>query len=204
VWASPVVVCFGDSLTEGTGTSDGCGYPDFLSRRLGVKVWNAGIAGNRLLRDGYGERGLRRFHRDALEVPGITHVIVELGINDLGLAAMSGNPPPGAEQLTTGLATLARAARRAGVTPIGATLPPTGGALFPGFHSTEGESTRQAVNAWLRSTAEFTAVVDVDLALRDPDRPACYRPDLDSGDHLHPNDAGAEAIARSVDLEVFG
>lgn len=202
--SEPVVVCFGDSLTEGVGTSDGHSYPDVLSRRLGAKVWNAGIGGNQLLRDGYGESGLRRYHRDVLDVPGVTHVVVELGINDIGLAAMDGHPVPGAELITTGLATLARAARHAGVTAIGATLSPNGGALFPGHHSPEGERVRQAVNAWIRSGAEFTAVVDIDVALRDPDRPTWYRPDLDSGDHLHPNDAGAEAIAHSIDLDVFG
>ena len=190
-----MIVCFGDSLTEGTG---GVPYPYFLSRRLGTKVWNAGISGNRLLSDGFGEAGLRRFRRDALEVPGVTHVVVELGINDLGMT-----PTPTADELVAGLATLARAARAAGVKPIGATLPPTGGTTFEGFDTPDLERDRQAVNAWVRATPEFAALVDIDAALRDPDDPVRYRADLDSGDHLHPNHAGAAAIAESIDLEVF-
>ncbi|MFD9739206.1 GDSL-type esterase/lipase family protein [Umezawaea sp. NPDC059074] len=195
---SPVVVCFGDSLTEGVGAAAGNSYPDVLARRLGTKVWNAGIAGNRLLADGYGDSGLARFRRDALDVPDVTHVVVELGVNDLGMV-----PAPTADQLIAGLTTLARAARAAGVRPLGATLPPTGGTPFEGFDTPELEQARQAVNAWVRTTDEFVAVVDVDLALRDPAHPARYRADLDSGDHLHPNDAGAAAIAGSIDLEVF-
>ena len=194
----PVVVCFGDSLTEGTGTTAGHSYPDFLARRLGTKVWNAGIAGNRLLQDGFGTSGLTRFAADAIDVPGVTHVVVELGVNDLGMT-----PAPTADQLVEGLTTLARAARAKGVVPIGATLPPTGGTPYEGFDTPDLALARQAVNTWVRSTAEFSGVVDVDRALRDPDRPTHYRVDLDSGDHLHPNDAGAEAIARSIDLEVF-
>lgn len=195
---SPVVVCFGDSLTEGVGAAAGRSYPDVLARRLGTKVWNAGISGNRLLSDGYGDSGLARFRRDALDVPDVTHVVVELGINDLGMV-----PAPTADQLIAGLTTLARAARAAGVRPLGATLPPTGGTPFEGFDTPELEQARQAVNAWVRTTDEFVAVVDVDLALRDPAHPTRYRADLDSGDHLHPSDAGAAAIAGSIDLEVF-
>jgi len=112
-------------------------------------------------------------------------------------------PAPTADQLVEGLTTLARAARAKGVVPIGATLPPTGGTPYEGFDTPDLALARQAVNTWVRSTAEFSGVVDVDRAVRDPDRPTHYRVDFDSGDHLHPNDAGAEAIARSIDLEVF-
>jgi lysophospholipase L1-like esterase len=189
----PVVVCFGDSLTEG-----GRSYPDFLSRRLGLKVWNAGIAGNRLLQHGFGASGLTRFEDDVLAVPGVTHVVVQLGVNDLGMT-----PAPTADQLIAGLTTLARAARAAGVKALGATLPPTGGTSYQGFDTPDLDRARQAVNSWLRGTHEFTAVVDVHQALHDPAHPARCRPEFDSGDHLHPNAAGAEAIARSIDLEVF-
>ncbi|HEX6342802.1 GDSL-type esterase/lipase family protein [Umezawaea sp.] len=191
------VVCFGDSTTEGTGTTRG--YPDVLAHRLGAAVRNAGIAGNRLLRDGFGESGPGRFARDVLDVPDVTHVIVELGVNDLGLST----PRPTADELVAGLTTPARAARAAGVVPLCATPPPSGDTVHQGFHSPEGERTRQAINAWIRTTPEFAAVVDVDERLRDPARPVRYRADLDSGDHLHPNDAGAEAIAASVDLDVL-
>ncbi|WP_248966131.1 GDSL-type esterase/lipase family protein [Sphaerisporangium perillae] len=202
----PVIVAFGDSLTDGDGTTPGANqrYPDHLSRRLKTPVLNMGIAGNRLLRDGFGEAGLSRFQRDALEVPGVTHVIVELGINDIGLAAVYDLPRPAADDLIEGLTSLARQARAAGVVPVGATLPPFEGTVFPGYYTEEGDRTRGAVNAWVRRTPEFAAVLDIDAALRDPRRPSSYRADLDTGDHLHPSDAGAAAIAAAIDPAVFG
>ncbi|GII57327.1 hypothetical protein Pth03_57160 [Planotetraspora thailandica] len=202
---TPVVVAFGDSLTDGTGTTSGANrrYPDHLSRRLGVPVLNLGISGNRLLRDGAGEAGLTRFQRDALDVPGVSHVIIELGTNDIGLATMDGRPRPEAREIVDGLYALARRARAAGVVPIGATLPPTEGAVYEGFHTAQGDRVRDEVNAWIRGTAEFAAVLDIDAALRDPSRPTRYDPGLDSGDHLHPNDAGAAAMAQAISAAVF-
>jgi lysophospholipase L1-like esterase len=84
--------------------------------------------------------------------------------------------------------------------PVGGTLPPFEGTTYPGFFSAAGEDTRAKVNEWIRGTAEFEAVIDIDAALRDPDRPAFLSPTFDSGDHLHPNDAGAQAMARIINL----
>jgi len=201
----PVVVAFGDSLTDGSGTTPGAHrrYPDHLSRRLGVPVLNLGIGGNRLLFNGFGPAGLLRFQPDALSVPGVTHVIVALGINDLGLPPPPGRSRPDADELISGLRTLARLAREAGVVPIGATLPPYAGAASPGYYSEEGDLVRTAVNDWIRTTSEYRACLDIDAAVRDPERPAYIRPDLHCGDGLHPNDAGAEAMAHAVDLGAF-
>jgi lysophospholipase L1-like esterase len=201
----PVVAAFGDSLTDGTGTTNGANrrYPDHLSRRLSASVLNLGISGNRLLRDGFGTAGISRFRRDVLDLSGVTHVIIELGTNDIGLATMHDLPQPGPDEIIAGLTFLARIARAAGVIPIGATLPPTGGTRLLGFYSDEGEAIRVAVNDWARSTSEFHAVLDIDRAVRDPDRTSFYGSDFDSGDHLHPNDNGAAAIAEAIDLDVF-
>lgn len=200
-----MIVAFGDSLTEGIGTTAGANrrYPDVLSGRLGSTVLNVGIGGNRLLRDGYGQAGLLRFQRDVLDVPGATHVIIALGTNDIGLATAHDTPQPGAAQLIEGLGSLAQRARAAGLVPVGATLPPTGDTIYPGFHTEAGAKIRVAVNEWVRATADFAGVLDMDLAVRDPARPTHYLPAFDSGDHLHPNDAGAAAFAHQIDLAVF-
>ncbi|WP_106398068.1 GDSL-type esterase/lipase family protein [Actinocorallia populi] len=201
----PLVAAFGDSLTDGSGTTPDAHqrYPDHLSRRLGLPVLNLGIGGNRLLCNGFGPAGLLRFQPDVLAVPGLTHVIIALGINDLGLSAAAGRPLCRADDLISGLTTLARLAREAGVVPIGATLPPYAGAAFPGYHCREGDRVRAAVNDWIRTTSEYRACLDVDAAVRDPRDPSRFHPDLHCGDGLHPNDAGARAMAHAVDLEAF-
>ncbi len=201
----PVVAAFGDSLTDGTGTTPGAHqrYPDHLSRRLGLPVLNLGIGGNRLLRNGFGPAGLLRFQQDVLSVTGLTHVIIALGINDLGLPSMLGQPKCSAEEMIAGFTTLARLAREAGVTPLGATLPPYAGATFPGYYSEKGDEIRATVNAWIRTTSEYPAHLDIDAAVRDPDRPTRFHPDLHSGDRRHPHDAGARAMAHAIDLAAF-
>ncbi|HEV2635006.1 MAG TPA: SGNH/GDSL hydrolase family protein [Actinocrinis sp.] len=202
---APIVAAFGDSLTSGDGSTAGTNrrYPDNLARRLGHPVLNLGISGNRLLRDGYGQAGLTRFQRDVLEIPGVSHVIIELGINDLGQAGPQRQPQPSAADLIGGLTTLARRARDAGVVPIVATLPPFRDTIYPGAFTELGEQTRQAVNDWIRTAAEAESVVDIAAALDDPDHPGRLHPDLDSGDRLHPNDLGYQAIADAVDLSIL-
>ncbi|ROO83446.1 lysophospholipase L1-like esterase [Actinocorallia herbida] len=207
----PVIVAFGDSLTDGSGTTPDAHqrYPDHLWRRLGVRVLNTGIGGNRLLANGFGPAGMLRFADDALGVPGVTHVIIALGVNDLGLAGAAGRPAVTAAELIAGYTALAARAREAGVVPVGATLPPFGGVVYPGYHTARGEQTRAEFNAWMRaasgaSGAVFPGHLDMDGALRDPARPVLLRDDLHFGDGLHPNDEGARAIAGAVSPAVFG
>ncbi|GAA2831841.1 GDSL-type esterase/lipase family protein [Crossiella cryophila] len=204
--AEPVVVAFGDSLTDGTGTTPNTNqrYPDHLSRALGLPVLNLGLSGNRLLRDGFGQAGVTRFQRDVLAVPGLTHVIIALGTNDIGLPTMWDQPQPGAAEIIEGLTLLAEAARAAGVLTLAATLPPTSGTVYGEFFTAEGDLIRRAVNRWIRESPLFTGVVDFDAAVRDPGYDLAYRAELDSGDHLHPNDAGAAAMAAAVPLAAFG
>ncbi|MEW2524153.1 GDSL-type esterase/lipase family protein [Streptomyces sp. NPDC047071] len=198
-----LAVAFGDSWFEGVGTSTGANmrFPDQLNRRLD-RGWvvNQGIGGNRLLTDEVGPRGLARFERDVLSVPGATHVLLHFGLNDVGLPGTVGEPPATAEDLIAGFTALADRARAHGLTVIGMTMGPYAGTIYPGVDTPEGRAVRREVNAWIRTSTVFDAVVDVAAAVQDPQAPDAIRPDLDSGDHLHLNDAGTHAMAAAVDL----
>jgi lysophospholipase L1-like esterase len=209
------VVTIGDSITDGNGSTPGLDqrWPDHLARRLaphGVAVLNAGIAGNRLLRAGWGESALVRFERDVLRHEGVEAVIVLLGTNDIGFpgSPFSPNEPPvSLAALTRAFRQLTEQAHARGVRVIGATLPPFESALhgtpLEGHYSPEKEAVRQALNAWIRGAGAFDAVVDFDAVLRDPSHPSQLRPALDSGDHLHPGDAGYRAMADAIDLRML-
>ena len=209
------VVAIGDSITDGNGSTPGADqrWPDQLARRLaphGVAVLNAGISGNRLLRDGMGESALARFERDVLRHAGVRAVIVLLGTNDIGWPGgpfARTEPLPSLEQLARGLTQLTEQARARGVRVLGATLPPFNDALkgtpLEGHYSPQKEALRQRLNAWVRTSGTFDAVVDFDAVLRDPSDPARLRAAFDSGDHLHPGDAGYRAMADAIDLEAL-
>ncbi|MDR6225782.1 SGNH/GDSL hydrolase family protein [Desmospora profundinema] len=199
------IVCLGDSITDGAGSTSGANarYPDFLSDRLyaeGIShgVMNAGISGNKILRDDpiYGPRALDRFQRDVLDQPGVTHVIVLEGINDIGHAP--GERDPAA--IISGLRQLITQAHDRGLKIVGGTLPPFGGA---DYYTEEGNTVRRQVNEWIRNSGEFDGVIDFDAALRDPQQPHRLLPEYDSGDHLHPSDAGYRRMAEEVDLTLF-
>ncbi|MFD9903127.1 GDSL-type esterase/lipase family protein [Streptomyces sp. NPDC059063] len=198
-----IAVAFGDSWFEGVGTSTGTNmrFPNQLNRRLDHGwVVNQGIGGNRLLTDEVGLRGLARFERDVLQVPGVSHVLFHFGLNDVGLPGMTGEPPATAEDLIAGFTALADRARSHGLRTIGMTMGPYAGTIYPGVDTPEGRAVRREVNAWIRTCGVFDAVVDVAAAVQDPDAPESIRADLDSGDHLHLNDAGVQAMAAAVDL----
>ncbi|MGB5907044.1 MAG: SGNH/GDSL hydrolase family protein [Stenotrophomonas maltophilia] len=209
------VVVIGDSITDGATASldQDQRWTDHLAARLaprGVAVVNAGISGGRLLRDGMGESALARFRRDVLDQPGVVSVVVLIGINDIswpGTAFARNQARPTLAELQTGYRALAELAHRQGLRILGATLTPFAGAL-PGtplddYYQPEKEALRQQFNAWLRSDSPFDAVIDLDAALRDPSDPSRMAAAYDSGDHLHPGDAGNRAMAEAVDLEVL-
>ena len=225
------IVAFGSSLTDGDGTtSDTNGrWPDVLAQRLqkntGGKakmgVLNEGIIGNRLLYDspktadnpfgpGLGQAGLARFERDVLSQAGVKYVLVGLGINDILFPAFPFTPPSEtvtADDIISGYRQLIARAHKESVRVIGTTNPPFEGANFEGFvvafYTPEREAERQKVNDWIRSSAEFDAVIDFDEVLRDPSHPTRFLPAYDSGDHLHPNNAGCIAEANAVPLALF-
>jgi lysophospholipase L1-like esterase len=209
------VVAFGDSITDGWGSTLDANHrwPDYFSERLNggpgpffgrVGVLNQGISGNRLLNDFMGPSALTRFDRDVLAQPGAEHVIIMVGINDIGFPGAFGLPESvTADEIIDGLSQLISRARAHGLRVYGGTLTPFEGTTFPGYYTPEGEAKRQAVNHWIRTGAPFDAVFDFDAVLRDPDQPTQLLPAFDSGDHLHPSDAGYEAMADAIDLDLF-
>ncbi|QRY82234.1 SGNH/GDSL hydrolase family protein [Pseudomonas sp. PDNC002] len=211
----PVVAVFGDSITDGRGASlDGNQrWPDLLAQRLAARevgVINAGISGARLLSDGMGQSGLARFQRDVVGKPGVKAAIVLLGINDIswpGSTFAPNNPLVQFEDLVAGYRQLIAQAHVHGVRIVGATILPferaLNGSPVQHYHAANKEALRQRVNQWIRESGEFDAVVDLDARLRDPAHPLRLLPAYDSGDHLHPGDAGNRAMADSVDIEAL-
>jgi len=177
-----------------------------LARRLAAQnatlsVANSGIGGNRVLSEGAytaGINALARFDRDALDVPGVRHVIVLEGINDIGNARQ--NPTPTADDLIAAHKQLVERAHTRGIRIYGGTLTPFEGAAY---FTREGEAKRQALNDWIRSSGAYDGVIDFDNATRDPNHPTQFLSQYDSGDHLHPNDAGYKAMGDAIDLALF-
>lgn len=218
------IVTLGDSITDGAQTQNNADHrwPDLLAQRLRAApgfpergMLNLGISGNRLLYDPnppvgsaaegfaalFGQSALRRFDRDVLAQPGVRFAIVLLGINDIGhpgTDAVSSEAVTAAD-LIGGYRQLIARAHQAGIAIFGGTLMPFKDDAF-GFYSPANELVRQEVNRWIRNSREYDGVVDFDLATRDPADPLHLRPAYDSGDHLHPNDAGAAAMADAVPL----
>jgi len=213
--APTTVVALGDSLTDGNGATPGANtrWPDALAARLagrGVGVLNAGISGGRLLKDGMGRAALERVGRDVLAQPGVRAMVVLLGTNDIGWpggAFAPQEPAVRAEELIQGFRELIELAHAHNVRIMGATIAPNEHALegtpLVGHHSPEKDKVRQRVNQWIRESGAFDAVVDFDALLRDPARPIRMQAAMDSGDHLHPGDAGYKAMAAAIDLDAL-
>ena len=234
----PVIVAAGDSITDGDQVAtmepvdQNDRYTDFLAESIlqgrgrghtRAAVINLGISGNQVSDSLIGDSLEARLNRDVLTQTGATHLIIQGGINDIGLpvllnvAGLAGlfgpDPRPliSAERIIAAYQQLAVRARAAGLVVIAATLSPAGGSALPGYSidipvpggGAEANAKREAVNAWIRSTDVFDAVVDFDLILRDPDDPARLREDLQA-DGLHPNSAGYAAMAAAVRDVLFG
>lgn len=209
----PVLVATGDSITDGYGVPSGSyqRWTDVLSRRLqaeqrDVPIVNTGIGGGRLLREGLGPSLVARFDRDVLARSGVTHAVVLIGVNDLGISHRG--KPTTAEsraallaELKAGFADLARRAKARGVCLIAATVMPYSGS---GYYSpqAENEADRQALNAWLREPGRFDALVDFDGLMRDAARPAYLRAEVDN-DGLHPSLAGYRVMAEAFPVDVL-
>ncbi len=206
------IVAIGDSITDGMRSSLNANrrWPDALAKDIAQKsggqaaVVNVGISGNRLLSNSpcYGEALVSRFERDALRQPGVRAVILLIGINDINFMAMSAragldcdapHTEVNADALVRGYQWLIAQAHQRGVKIYGATLTPA--SLPP-----EREAIRTAVNASIRSSRAFDGVIDFDQALRDPAKPDVLQKRFDSGDHIHPSDAGYAAMVAAVPI----
>ena len=207
------IVALGDSITDGRGSTLDANrrWPGRLADRLQEQALplggvNAGIAGNRILHDLpeviSGPSTLSRFDRDVSSVPGAKFVIVLQGVNDIEHPAFEDLPEQAvsADQIIGGLKQLIARAHGRHLKIFGATLLPDEGAPF---YTAEAEAKRQAVNEWIRTGQAFDAFVDFEAAVRDPNHRTGLRPEYDSGDHGHLNDAGYRAMADSIDLKLF-
>ncbi len=206
------IVAFGDSITDGNiSTHDAfCRWPDQLARRLIARggrmlgVMNQGLGGNRILNDIRGESGVRRFDRDVLAAPGVTHAIIVLGINDIRNRRGLASEAVTAQGMIDGLRQMTVRAHARGIKIFGGTLTPFENETFlRGAYTLEGEAKRLAVNEWIRSSGAFDAVIDFDAELRDPSHPARMVPVYDNGDHLHPGDIGLNRMGDVIDLSLF-
>ncbi len=207
------IVAVGDSLTDANiSTHDGHhSWPSQLARRIVARqhgwpmaVMNQGLGGNRILHDIRGDSGLRRFDRDVLAQPGVTHTVIMLGTNDLRNRNGKPEEEVTAPQMIAGLKQFAVRGQARGIKVIGGTLTPFENETFlPGAWNPKREAVRQAVNDWLRKTDVFDAIVDFDRSLRDPDHPTRMLPIYDCGDHLHPSDVGYRRMGDAIDLSLF-
>lgn len=217
--ATNVVVALGDSITDGAASTPFSfnSWPDQLAQRLhdnkidNVSVINQGISGNQVLRDGAGISALARFDRDVLSTPGLTHIILLEGINDIGSGGMvfpgTQGPPPAnrtPEEIIAGYQQLILRAHSQlpSVKIYGATLTPFEG-TYEGYYSPEKDVTRHKVNDWIRNSGAFDAVIHFDKAIQDANNPNKIKAEYDSGDKLHPNDVGYKKMADSIDLKLL-
>lgn len=210
----PVVVAFGDSITDNAGCANDavpiCRWGDVLGRRLAQAgkpqvVVTEAIAGNRVISFGRGPSAVDRFDRDVLALPGVTHVVILEGINDIG---GSGRPRPDGttaptityEQLVNGYRKLIARAHQRGIKAIGLTILPFQGA---GYYTEAGEAMRMRVNDWIRTSGAFDAVVDMEKVVADPANPKRLDPALQRGDNLHPNGDGETKMGDAIPLSLF-
>jgi lysophospholipase L1-like esterase len=204
-----LVVALGDSITDGARSTPDTdhSWPALLAARLAANratahfgVANMGIGGNRVLRDEAGASALARFDRDVLSQSGVKWVTLLEGINDIGREARVPEEAVTADDLIGAYKQIIERAHTHGIRIAGCTLTPYEGA---DYSRETGEAVREAVNTWIRTSGAFDAVADFDAAVRDKDNPKRIRAEFDPGDHLHPNDAGYQAMADAVDLKIF-
>ena len=214
-----VIVALGDSITDGDRSRVNAlrNWPDDFERRLvaaglgtQLAIVNEGISGNQLRHDFAGVSALARFDRDVASIPGARYVIVLEGINDLGFPGVTllghrlapASAMPSAADLISAYRQLIARAHAHGLKIFGATLTPFKGTFAP-YYTASKNKVRRAVNHWIRTSGAFDGVIDFDAAVRDPRHPQRYLPRYSSSDHLHPDDAGYQAMADAVPLSLF-
>ena len=206
------VVCLGDSITDGAGSSFNSNqrWPNLFAGRLFARsgdaykmgVLNQGISGNRLCHKNIGPDMLSRFDADVVAQAGVTRVILLAGINDIGLSGYAPDEAVSADDIVAAYRQIIARAHEAGLKIYGGTLTPFCGSNVP-YYSDEGETKRNAVNNFIRTSGEFDGVIDFEAAVRDGSNPPRLRPEYDCGDHLHPSDAGYKAMAAAVKMKPF-
>ena len=209
----------GDSITDGRGSIDNENnrWPDLLLTRVheqddsllrSLAFANQAAGGNRILADGLGPNALGRFDRDVLAQPGVRYALLFEGVNDIGVADATDAAQQAIGDAVIGaMKQFVLRAHAAGLPMFGATITPMNA---PGFNTTlqpysspVREATRQRVNAFIRSGGWFDAVVDFDAVVRDPDAPSQLLEKFNSGDFLHPNVAGYQAMADAFPIDIF-
>lgn len=207
--SSAAVAVLGNSITDGrgSGTNKQNRWPDELALRLlanpatrNVAVLNQGIGGNCVLRKCLGPSALDRFKRDVIDQHRVRWLIILEGINDIGGSHGAEGSAEVANNLIAAYQQMIDNAHAAGIRVYGATLLPFGGSFYD---SRDHEAARTKVNEWIRNSGRFDAVIDLDLAMRDPDNPLHLLAEGDSGDHLHPSETGHRMMAEAVDLTLF-
>lgn len=203
-----VIAVLGNSITDGrgSGTDRNTRWTDVLAKRLQasnatarIGVINAGLGGNAVLRGGLGPPMLERLDRDVFDQPGVRWLIVLAGVNDIGTST-SRDTVAVAGELIAALEQIARRAHARSVRVYGSTILPFGGSQYD---SREHEAVRGMVNRWIRKSPAYDVVIDFDVVMRDPANPARLRAAFDTGDHLHPNEAGYQAMGEAVGLVLF-
>lgn len=209
----PVIVAFGDSITDNPGCGNGppgCRWSDVLAQRLAQAgrphvVVTQAISGNRVISMGTGPSALDRFERDVLAYPGVTHVVMLEGINDIGSSGRvrpdgTALPVMPVEDLIDGYKQIIARAHKRGIKVMALTILPYQGA---GYYSEAGEKMRVTVNEWMRTSGAFDGVFDLEKVVADPANPKQLRPELHRGDFLHPNPAGETIMGEAIPLEWF-
>lgn len=205
------IVTLGDSITDGAKSTPDTNrrWPNILAERLqktpgleSVSVIDEGISGNRILNEGAGPSALARFDRDVLAQDGVKYLVILESINDIGHTLHPVGPEEEitVSQLENVVGQMALMARQRGIKVYGATLTPYVGA---GYAGEKGEQMRSAYNNWIRTSPLFDAVIDFEKAVGDGAMPPRFQPAYDSGDHLHPGDAGYKAMGEAIDLKLF-
>jgi lysophospholipase L1-like esterase len=216
---SSAIVFFGDSITDGACSTVDTNnrWPDHIAKRLqaeghpNVAVVNEAYSGDRVLTHGMGTNALSRFDMSVLSHPRVSTVVMMMGINDIGWpgqgAITPADPEPTADDIIAGYKQIIDRAHAHGIRFVGVTLTPFIDTFkatpLSGYYTPEKEKIRQAVNAWIRSNKMADGLIDFDKVLEDPAKPGNVLPAYDCGDHLHPNDAGYQAMAKAVDLNVL-
>jgi lysophospholipase L1-like esterase len=205
----PVVVAYGDSITDNTGCANdampACRWGDVLGRRFAAAgmpqvVVTQAISGNRMLQTGAGPNALARFDRDVLALPGVTHVVLLEGVNDIGNSGKRDNPVVTLAEMQAAYRQLIQRAHSRGIKVIALTILPYQGA---GYHTPDGEALRMGINDWMRSSGSFDGVVDMDKVVGDPANPKALEIPLQGGDHLHPNGVGETKMGNAIPLSLF-